>query len=186
MATPDAFPGHPEQLANGNWITSAATCDARGRSCGIEIEWAKYGGRSEPVRVEVVGLDGPLNAESIRGVLTGSFFVETKSRLEEQLLRLANSPAPGTGRWLGETPTDNLPFRAVARREAASFGVQRGRRLSPLVLQDVASVYRDAYARNLPVTQAIVEAFGVTKSTAGKRIMAARKAGLLDGIGDRS
>jgi hypothetical protein len=47
----------------------------------------------------------------------------------------------------------------------------------------VANVYREAWDLREPVTEAVAVAFGISKSTAGKRIMAARAAGLLEGVG---
>jgi hypothetical protein len=65
-------------------------------------------------------------------------------------------------------------------------GPHKGRRLEADELQQVADVYRAAHAEARPVNEAIRDAFDLTKDGAAKRIMAARRAGLLDGIGGRS
>jgi hypothetical protein len=48
-------------------------------------------------------------------------------------------------------------------------------------LGEIARVYSEAYMWGRPVT----DAFHVSRSTAGRRILAARRAGLLDQMGDR-
>lgn len=55
----------------------------------------------------------------------------------------------------------------------------RGRPHSTVELQSVADVYQDAFAKSLPVQQAVAAALGISLSTAGKRIRAARQLGLL-------
>jgi hypothetical protein len=74
--------------------------------------------------------------------------------------------------------------RELADPTAASFeeiaGPYRGRPLSMEQLERVAAVYLDAWGKGLPVTAAVADHFCIAKSTAAKRIMAARKAGLLD------
>jgi hypothetical protein len=72
---------------------------------------------------------------------------------------------------------------AVGKDDAVGFGAQRGRRLSPAVLEEVAHVYRQAHAVGEPKQAAVAKAMGISRSMAAKRIMAARQAGLLEGIG---
>lgn len=55
----------------------------------------------------------------------------------------------------------------------------RGRPHSTVELQAVADVYQEAFAKSLPVQQAVAAALGISLSTAGKRIRAARQLGLL-------
>jgi hypothetical protein len=54
-----------------------------------------------------------------------------------------------------------------------------GRPHSDDELQSVASVYRIAYAKSLPVQQTVADTLGIPLSTAAKRIMAARRRGLI-------
>jgi hypothetical protein len=63
-------------------------------------------------------------------------------------------------------------------------GPRRGRPLGNDDLAKVAAVYRDAYGvRGVHVTEHVAKTFNISKSAAAKRIAAARKAGLLDGVG---
>jgi len=70
----------------------------------------------------------------------------------------------------------------IARRKR-EFAPQKGVAVTPDALDEVAAVYREAWKRGAPVTDAVAQRFHISRSTAGKRIMMARKAGLLDGIG---
>lgn len=54
-----------------------------------------------------------------------------------------------------------------------------GRPHSEDELQSVANVYRIAYEKSLPVQQTVAETLGIPLSTAAKRIMAARRQGLI-------
>jgi transposase len=58
----------------------------------------------------------------------------------------------------------------------------RGRPASDDELRTVAAIYVEAKADRAPVQAAVAEAFGISPSTAAKRIMAARRAGLLDAV----
>ena len=52
-------------------------------------------------------------------------------------------------------------------------------------LGEIARVYREAYVWGRTVTHAVAGALHGARSTAGTRILAARRAGLLDPRGDR-
>lgn len=54
-----------------------------------------------------------------------------------------------------------------------------GRQHSDDELQSVADVYRSAFKKSLPVQQTVAETLGIPLSTATKRIMAARRKGLI-------
>ena len=71
----------------------------------------------------------------------------------------------------------------MTRLHEAAIGPQRGRLRTQHDHELVAAVYRRAYAAGEPVTAAVAEHFHISTSTASKRIMAARQAGLLEGIG---
>ena len=79
-----------------------------------------------------------------------------------------------------------LILTVVSGDEALRFGAHRGVALTPEDLQGIVAVYRSAWVERRPVTEAVAEAAGVSKSTAGKRIMAARRAGYLEGVGGHS
>lgn len=64
--------------------------------------------------------------------------------------------------------------------------VNRGHaRYVKIELGETARVYSEAHMLGRPVTDAVAGAFHVSRSTAGKRILAARRAGRLDQMGDR-
>jgi hypothetical protein len=52
-------------------------------------------------------------------------------------------------------------------------------------LGEIAHVYREAYVSGRAVTDAVAGALHGARSRAGTRILAARRAGLLDQMGDR-
>ena len=58
-------------------------------------------------------------------------------------------------------------------------GPQQGTRITQEQLELTASIYKQAAAVGQPVTQAVADALHVSTSTAGKRIMKARQAGLI-------
>ncbi len=55
--------------------------------------------------------------------------------------------------------------------------------MSDQELEQVAAVYRNAWIEGQPVTKAVAQAFRISRSTASKRIMKARRMGLLEGVG---
>jgi hypothetical protein len=69
-------------------------------------------------------------------------------------------------------------FEAVVRKKRTS-DAHRGRAHSGEELQAVADAYREAVRLGVPVQNAVAETFNVSRSTAAKRIMAARKSGRL-------
>lgn len=75
-------------------------------------------------------------------------------------------------------------FKRKRTDPAAEFGPHRGAPVSHDELVNAAEAFREAYPDG-GVTAAVAKACKVSASTAGKRIMAARKAGLLKGIGGR-
>jgi transposase len=62
----------------------------------------------------------------------------------------------------------------------SDIGAHRGTPTSHAELEGVAQAYLEAWGIGLPVTEAVADHFKVSKSTASKRIMKARAAGLLD------
>jgi hypothetical protein len=61
----------------------------------------------------------------------------------------------------------------------------RGTAITEDELHEAAIAYRMARHDRRPATAAVAEACGITRSTAGKWIMRARAAGMLDGVADR-
>ena len=73
-------------------------------------------------------------------------------------------------------------FEAIVARRISS-DAHRGRAHSDEELQEVADAYREAVRLGVPVQNAVAETFNVSRSTAAKRIMAARKRGYLRPLG---
>ena len=69
-------------------------------------------------------------------------------------------------------------FEAIISSRLSS-DAHRGRAHSDEELQAVAEAYREAVRLGVPVQNAVAETFNVSRSTAAKRIMAARKSGRL-------
>lgn len=62
------------------------------------------------------------------------------------------------------------------------LGPQRGSAITDDQLHAVAEAYRQAKNKGVPVTRAVAEAFNISESTAGKRIMKARQQGYLPAV----
>jgi hypothetical protein len=77
-----------------------------------------------------------------------------------------------------------LPLETILADQRAELA-QKG--LDPGTEGDrqVAAIYRSAWGDGRPVTKAVADHFKVSTSTAAKRIMAARRAGLLEGVGPK-
>jgi hypothetical protein len=156
-------------IAQSSWL------DNRGRDWGVEIRWAVFNGRYEPVSIEFYPRrhnTSPVTHEVIKRCPLGSILRHARRQHAELALAAADWP--------------EFKGRAAEQaEEAIRFGARRGVALTPEDLRHIADIYRTAFDERQPVTAAVAAAFGISQSTAGKRIMAARRAGLLDGIGGR-
>jgi hypothetical protein len=170
----------PQQLDADLWRTGCWYTDEQERDWRIVVDWRPIGGRLEPVRTEVTSSsdDAPVRPEALRRMPLATVFAEMLSEAHDTFRRLS------TPRWSGERP-EWVPREDDYARAADTFGVQRGRRLPEALLVRVAEVYRAAYRQGRPVTAAVAEATGCSTSMASKRIMKARAAGLLEGIGPK-
>jgi hypothetical protein len=186
-----------------------AECSRADKRWVIGATWGIINGRPEPIAVtiarpQVEPLDVPpiLNAVAIRSIPIGRAlnalrqagdarrYAEQRLSEIEELHAEAEALYHEMASFGGPTAAladevDELERSAAEHGELleATRGPQRGRPRTRFDHQAVADVYRHAYERGTPVQQAVAEAFHVSRSTAGKRIMAARKAGLLEGIG---
>lgn len=140
--------------------------DPMGRRWHVFMEWGEIGGRYEVVgvRVHSDARKVPLKADDLRRMPLGTMFTEAKRSIAASIVRMADKH--------GDSPDE-------ARDLASAWGPQRGRALDRSALERVADAYNRAVASYMPVTQAVAEACHVSRSTAGKRIMAAREAGLI-------
>jgi hypothetical protein len=160
-------------------------------SLAVLIGWDTSGDRAEPVSVTISGGRAavelvPITSDMIRRLPFGSLVKQARS---------AAVPKEG-GEWLrfaisldGSPPEpedfskgDAFLRRVEELRPSLAAGSRRGSSLDEEVLGDVAHVYRQAWRAGMPVTATVAEAFHIAKSTAAKRIMKARAAGLLDDI----
>jgi hypothetical protein len=138
-----------------------------GRQWEVRTVWSVDSGRLEPVKVSVIGAG---NARVVADVLR----------------RLPIGTMQQTARRVGAESSER--FKAarsdwspdvVAFLDTIGRG-HRGVATTPEEIAEVARVYLKAWGNGEPVTEAVAKAFMISPSTAGKRIMKARRAGLLD------
>jgi hypothetical protein len=127
-------------------------------------------GAMAPVELRIRRQDGrPLAASHLRRIPLGAMLDDARALLRSTAHAIDHRTG---GARTGDPVIDGLV-------DSLTTGPHRGRALTRAQLQAVADVYINAKRRGWPVTDAVAEAFNVSKSTAGKRIMAARDAGLL-------
>jgi len=146
----------------------------------VVVEWAAIGGQLAPQSVTITSAMDP--PHPVTPAVVGRIPLGTIQREARRLLvRSADAMRP----WIdkGGLPPRFARFMEdhVALADVAT-GPQRGTRLTNADLEKVAEVYRDAADSAMPVQQAVADAFHISVSTAAKRIMRARAAGLLDDI----
>lgn len=171
----------PGSLTNDS-LTKASVAVGYG-AWRVESLWQSINGRAEPIAV-VFSNDGQaVTATNLRQLPLGEILAESRqliskeAALQKELLSKA-----------GYTPSSanmTLPVHIPLFVPFAETGPRRGQPLSGDDLRLVAEIYKAAYQRSESVQRAVADAFHIAPSTATKRIMAARKAGLLDGIGPR-
>jgi hypothetical protein len=148
--------------------------DPSGRLWQADVEWGTIGGRAEPISVTIrsAGNTHPVTAAAVRAFPLA------------EMIRFARRASSELNAAVALDPAVSPEGRREAKRRADQYSAQRGIALSPEGLQAVADVYKAAYVEGDGVTRAVADAFGIAPSTAGKRIMMARRAGLLKGIGE--
>jgi hypothetical protein len=135
-----------------------------GMTWEVSIAWSDVGGRAEPVGYLVESPAGaPLPPDLLRRLPMGGIVRHARREAARMLKELQS-------RGLGLFDAEGLDH--AARLEQAFSG-------RPGQLQEVAEIYRQAHlVGDQPVT-AVAHRQGVSKSTAAKRVMAARRAGYL-------
>ena len=125
-----------------------------------------------------------------RKLLLTAEFKKFNDRLDIAAITIAttDSRSPITRRMLSEIPLDKL-FRDELAVEAEKLNrilrnrkgttAHQGRQHSDDDLLAVAGIYKAAFQARLPVQKAVADAFGISVSTATKRIMAARSRGFI-------
>lgn len=141
----------------------------------VYSKWELINHRPEPTSIEFTRHDGrAITASQLRAIPLGEIVSRWRHALPVSVNVIRRQgPIPG----FDLSPEAYEPF--------ASTGPQRGQRLSREELEKVAAVYRQAWRDGMPVQEAVRTACNVAPSTATKRIMAARKAGLLEGVGPK-
>lgn len=144
----------------------------RGRTAyRVTSRWRVIDGRPEPTAVTIDRNDGgPITATAVRGLPLGEMLDEARSAG----VTYARQVGRAAGVWR------DLEVSVRALEGFVASGPQRGRGLSPAVLEEVAAVYRQARVDGRSVQQAVADHFVVAPDTASKRIMAARRAGLIE------
>ena len=137
--------------------------DSKGREWNVMITTTTINGRREPVGMHVY------SNESVR--LTQSIIRELP--FKDFLQDWENFPHDFAQRSTGITGAMSVGEPKLARGSA---------RLSMYELQEVADIYMDAFKAHLPVQETVALTLGIPKSTACKRIAAARQQGLLKEI----
>ena len=137
--------------------------DSKGREWNVSITTTTINGRKEPVEMHIY------SNESIR--LTQSTIRELP--FKDFLQDWENFPHDFAQRSTGITGAMSVGEPKRSRGSA---------RLSMYELQEVADIYMDAFKAHLPVQETVALTLGIPKSTACKRIAAARQQGLLKEI----
>jgi hypothetical protein len=154
---------------------------ARARHDGWEIEslWSVSSGRPEPIEVRISGDHGiakSITAEAIRRLPLGEILAESRQELGALARTVRKIKAHGVADDVPDDVLDSLDVRGKP---------QRGQALTDADLAEVANIYRAAWTEGRPVNEAVRSALFLSKDGAAKRIMRARKAGLLEGMGPK-
>jgi hypothetical protein len=182
------FPDCPIEL-----VGEVFTLHVADPGLGVVIAWGRVAGRLEPVAVTIErrpdGELGVLNSDMIRRLPFGSLVKQAREAAadENALVALPISAADAADLVDGIKSLFEIDRSRVDKKfgdgiKSLSTGSRRGSALDEDMLRNVAEVYRRAWGMGIPVTAAVAEAFHVARSTAAKRIMKARAAGLLDDI----
>lgn len=166
---------YPLRVAHHSTAPSTSTHrDNRGREWVLDVEWLISDGRAEPISVKVSQVrepgeaPGTISASQLRALPLGSWIAEAR--------------ANEAGKWraaFAQSAESGEPSGIDAVHTASLWGPHRGRSSTRAELERVAAAYMDAVNGPGGVTRAVADACGVSESTAGKRIMAARRAGLI-------
>jgi hypothetical protein len=124
-----------------------------------------------------------INVKSIQGRLApAALMIEPMNRaIELSQSTLAEIPIRD---FLKEVTKQELNA-FIARKDRMLPGPHEGRAHTDEELRRLADVYDEARRNQLPVQRTVADAFGISVSTASKRIMAARARGFLDSNQER-
>jgi hypothetical protein len=147
--------------------TKTSHRDEKGREWELVVAWEIVDGRAEPVSIQVSAtpLDAPhrfITASRLRTLPLGTWIAEARSENGK--------------RWRAALADAGEVSASEVAATDALWGPHRGRRATRAELQRVADAYNEARVSGSSVTRAVADACGVSESTAGKRIMQARRA----------
>jgi hypothetical protein len=165
----------------------------------VETEWELLGARLEPTEVIVRAHSiphRPVTADVMKRIPIGVIHRLARRKLVERSERVkrgerrreefARRYERETGRPYDYYEKEPLPDWLIKTTQHqiemadAAVGPRRGSPLAESELEAIAVIYKTAADNGWPVTRAVADAFQISPSTAGKRIMRARAAGLLD------
>jgi hypothetical protein len=150
----------------------------------VTSRWDAIGGRGEPVLVTIARDDGqPIGAGAVRRLPLGEMFAACRQQVATEARRSVEALATAPPRRRGAIHVSEFIDQSIDWKALAEPGPRRGKAFTNDDLKAVAAVYRRAWDDGLPVTAAVADAGQVSRSTAAKRIMRARAAGLLEGVG---
>jgi len=187
---------------NFDFKRCAVNSDMNGTSWDIAVEWAVDDGTHFPCGITIALRDrhskppksGALSPNNIRRLNFRAIFAAARqpdalratarkqfdeALLEQEQLESALASGHGT-REIADLEAQLVEHLSQLHDVLATpVGPHRGTPITDAQLEHVASIYKQAKATNQPVTQAVADAFHISVSTAGKRILKARNAGLL-------
>jgi hypothetical protein len=182
---PYTRPGHEEkELRFDGRARCIQPVQLDGVTWCVETFWADHGGRFEPVEMRIWSYspDGlAVQADTVRRLPLGSLQREARRSAVDKasIWRAKGSLAKS----LGAMASQMSAYEEIAGRydRLAAPGPHRGAAAGQDELEEIAAVYMKAWGKGWPgVTVAVADHFNIAKSTAAKRIMKARRAGLLD------
>lgn len=154
------------------WTSSTKYCDQDNHVWELKYKWQMIDERPEIFELTITSenSNSPITTSALRTIPISAIFDAMRSTMKTkyvvEVLQSADSPkAPGR--------------QIRIKTKALPQGGQQGTPLRQELLTSTAVAYREALVKGLPVQAYVAEAFDIPLSTAAKRIMAARRAGLL-------
>lgn len=149
-----------------------------GQRFDVEVVWVEVDGRMEPLAVTIRsvrsrdsghegGAEVPLSSALLREIPFGTIFKEQRSTgFRFALARSLKAREQSDAQTEARAQRQQKAFKAVGKR-------------TPEGLAAIAAAYRDAHLYGSNPVATVASKFNIPRSTAAKRVMAARRAGLL-------